>query len=87
MFSKNICGEIQSKMENPTNRFLVMFLGAVPGSLSLFAAGTRDFRVLQPPSLAWSGLALAVFVSLSVASGCWMFWQTARTRSLLPCYR
>ena len=87
MFVKNIREEIQLKMENPSTRFLLMFLGVVSGVPLLFAAGTHDFNVLQQPGLAWSFLAMAVFVSISLVSGCWMFWQTARTRSIVPCYR
>ncbi len=83
MFRKNICGEVQSKVENPSVRFLFMFVGVVPGSLLLFATGIREFGVLQQPNLAWSVLAIALFLSFSLARGGWMFGHKSPTPSIL----
>ena len=82
MFLKNICGEVQSKLENPSVRFLFMFLGVVPGVLLLLATGIREFGVSQQPNLAWSFLAIVLSLSLSIALGGWMFGQK-NTPSLL----
>lgn len=82
MLIKNVCWEIQTKTEDPSIRFLLMFIGVVPGSLILFATGVRDFSVLQQPSLAWAFLAIATLVSVSTALGYWMFGQKTRPLSI-----
>ncbi|MBS1810781.1 MAG: hypothetical protein JST84_21635 [Acidobacteria bacterium] len=75
MSLKTVRWEIQAKNENPSFRFLLMFIGVVPGSLLLFAIGVRDFSVLPQPSLAWSFLIITLFVSLSIIIGGWKFWH------------
>ena len=83
MILKKICGEVQSKIAPPSVRFLFMFIGVVSGTLFLFATGIHEFSLSQQPDMAWSLLALALFLSLSIALGDWMFGQNAKTPSLL----
>lgn len=82
MLFKNGLGEVQSKIENPSIRFLLMFIAVVPGSLLLFATGIREFSVLQQPSLTWSFLAIALLLSVSISLGRWMFGHTVNSLSI-----
>lgn len=87
MFIQDVLGEIQTKTESPSLRFLFMFLGVVPGSLLLFATRGRDFSVLQQSGLAWSFLAMAMLLLNAIAIGCWMFWPTASNLPRLSALR
>ncbi len=81
MFVQTVLEEIKIKAEYPPFRFLFMFIGVVAGAL--IATGVRDFSVLEQPSLTWSFLAIALFVTISLTLGCGMFWQKATKLSLL----
>lgn len=73
MLLKNLWWKITSITENPTLRFLFMFIGVVPGTLFLFAVGVNDFQVLPQPNVAWAILPLAILVCTSIARGYWRF--------------
>ena len=81
MFVQTVLEEIKIKAEYPPFRFLFMFIGVISGAL--LATGIRDFGVLQQPSLTWSFLALALFVTILLTLGCGMFYK-ATNLSILP---
>lgn len=83
MLIHNVWGEINSRTENPSLRFFLMFIGVVPGTLLLLATGVHNFGVLRQPGLAWSFLVLAILVVTSVVLGCWRVGQTPATLSIL----
>ena len=49
-------------------KFLIMFIGAVVGPLVLLVVGGRDSKTLSEPGLAWSFLAIALLLLISLAS-------------------
>lgn len=79
MFVQTVLEEIKIKAEYPSFRFLFMFLGLLSGAV--FATAISDFSVLPQPSLAWSFLAVALFLLSSLVL---MFWNNAANLSLSP---
>ena len=83
MLLKNLWWKITAITENPTFRFLFMFIGVVPGTLCLFAFGVNDFQTLPQPNLAWSLLPIAILVCTSIAMGYWRFGREPAGLSIL----
>ena len=74
----------------PRSASLVMFIGVVVGPLVLFVVGGRNPNTLGQYSLAWSFLASALLLLVSVGGGCWMFRResdTGKALSISPKYR
>ena len=63
-------------------KFLIMFIGAVIGSLVLFVVGGRDSKTLSEPSLAWFFLAIALLLLTGLGAGSSMFMRGARFSSI-----
>ncbi len=78
MFLKNAGGKIQSNIDNQYIRPLSILVWIMPVSTLLLAAGVSEFNLLPQPALV-----TAVLLSLSVASGCRMFWQQAGNAATL----
>jgi hypothetical protein len=68
----------------PSLKFLVMFIGVVVGPLVLLAVGGRDLNTLWETGLAWSFLAIALMLLISLGSGFLMFRRKARVPSISP---
>ena len=66
----------------PCLEFLIMFIGAIVGSLVLFVVGGRDSKTLSEPSLAWSFLAIALLLLTGLGAGSSMFMRGARFSSI-----
>jgi hypothetical protein len=67
-------------------KFLIMFIGAVVGPLVLLVVGGRDSKTLSEPGLAWSFLAIALLLLISLGAGFSMFTREARVPSISPKY-
>jgi hypothetical protein len=63
-------------------KFLIMFIGAVVGPLVLLVVGGRDSKTLSEPGLAWSFLAIALLLLISLGAGFSMFRREARVPSI-----
>ena len=70
----------------PGLKFLIMFIGAVIGSLVLFVVGGRDSKTLPEPSLAWSFLAIVLLLLTGLGAGFSMFRREARVPSISSKY-
>jgi hypothetical protein len=68
----------------PSLNFLVMFIGVVVGPLVLLAVGGRDLNTLWETGLAWSFLAIALLLLISLGAGFLMFSRKARVPSISP---
>jgi hypothetical protein len=66
----------------PSLKFLIMFVGAVVGSLVLLVVGGRDSKILSEPGLAWSFLAIALLLPTGLDAGFSMFMRGARFSSI-----
>ena len=67
-------------------KFLIMFIGAVVGPLVLLVVGGRDSKTLSEPGLAWSFLAIALLLLISLCAGFSMFRREARVPSISSNY-
>jgi hypothetical protein len=65
-------------------KFLIMFIGVVVGPLALLAIGGRDSNALSETGLAWSLLAIALLLLISLGAGFSMFMRGARFPSIGP---
>jgi hypothetical protein len=65
-------------------KFLIMFIGVVVGPLVLLAFGGRDSNALSETGLAWSFLAIALLLLISLGVGFSMFRRGARFTSIGP---
>jgi hypothetical protein len=63
-------------------KFLTMFIGAVVGPLVLLVVGGRDSKTLSESGLAWSFLAIALLLLISLGAGFSMFRREARVPSI-----
>jgi hypothetical protein len=63
-------------------KFLIMFIGAVVGPLVLLVVGVRDLGTLSETGLAWSFLAIALLLLISLGAGFSMFRREARVPSI-----
>ncbi len=70
----------------PILKFLIMFTGVVVGPLVLFAVGGRDSNTLWESGLAWTFLAIALLLLISLGVGLSMFRREARILSISPKY-
>jgi hypothetical protein len=68
----------------PGLKFLIMFIGAVAGPLVLLVVGGRDSKTLSESGLAWSFLAIALLLLVSLGAGFSMFMREARVHSISP---
>jgi hypothetical protein len=68
----------------PSLKFLIMFIGAVIGPLVLLVVGGRDSGTLSVIGLAWSFLAIALLLLVSLGAGFSMFIREARVHSISP---
>ena len=66
----------------PGLKFLIMFIGAVVGSLLLLVVGGRDSKTLSEPGLARSFLAIALLLLTVLGAGFSMFMRGARFSSI-----
>jgi hypothetical protein len=65
-------------------KFLIMFIGTVVGPLVLLALGGRESKALSETGLAWSFLAIALLLLISLGAGFSMFSRVARFPSIGP---
>jgi hypothetical protein len=70
----------------PSFKFLIMFIGSVVGPLVLLIVGGRDSGTLSAIGLAWSFLAIALLLLISLGAGFLMFRREARVPSISPKY-
>jgi hypothetical protein len=70
----------------PSLKFLIMFIGAVVGPLVLLAVGGRDSNILWETGMAWSFLAIALLLLISLGAGFLMFRRETRVPSIGPNY-
>jgi hypothetical protein len=70
----------------PSLKFLIMFIGAVVGPLVLLVVGVRDSGTLSETSLAWSFLAIALLLLISLGVGLSMFRREAGVPSISSKY-
>jgi hypothetical protein len=70
----------------PSLKFLIMFIGAVVGPLLLLVVGGRDTGTLSETGLAWSFLAIALLLLISLGAGFSMFRREAGVPSISPKY-
>ena len=68
----------------PRLKFLIMFIGTVVGPLVLLALGGRESKALSETGLAWSFLAIALLLLISLGAGFSMFRRVARFPSIGP---
>jgi hypothetical protein len=78
---KSVSGDWLSSL-----KFLIMFIGAVVGPLVLLVVGGRDSRTQSEIGLAWSFLAIALLLLISLGAGFSMFRREARVPSISPKY-
>lgn len=83
MLIKHAWWKITSALENPSLRFLFMFIGVVPGTLVFFATGVHDFGRLAPSGFGWSILTIALLAATSIALGFWKFGHSPISPSIL----
>lgn len=83
MFIKNTRWKITSTLENPSFRFLLMFIGVVPGTLFVFAIGVHNFGVLPLSGLGWSIATIAMLAATSITLGFWKFGHSSLSPSIL----
>jgi len=70
----------------PSFKFLIMFIGAVVGPLVLLIVGVRDSGTLSETGLAWSFLAIALLLLISLGVGFSMFRCEAGVPSISSKY-
>ena len=70
----------------PSLKFLIMFIGAVVGPLVLLVVGGRDSGALSETGLAWSFMAIALLLLISLGAGFSMFRRGAGVPSISPKY-
>jgi hypothetical protein len=70
----------------PSFKFLIMFNGVVVGPLVLLAIGGRDSNNPWETVLAWSFLAIALLLLISLGFGLSMFRRETRVPSISPKY-
>jgi hypothetical protein len=68
----------------PNLKFLIMFIGVVVGPLVLLAVGGGNSNSLWQISLAWSFLAIAGLLLISLGVGLLIFRREARVPSISP---
>ena len=68
----------------PGLRFLIMFIGTMVGPLVLLVVGVRDTGTLPETGLAWSFLAIALLLLISLGVGFSMFRREAGVPSISP---
>jgi hypothetical protein len=78
---KSVSGDWRSSL-----KFLIMFIGAVVGPLVLLVVGGRDSGTQSEIGLAWSFLAIALLLLISLGAGFSMFRREARVPSISPKY-
>jgi hypothetical protein len=78
---KSVSGDWLSSL-----KFLIMFIGAVVGPLVLLVVGGRDSGTQSEIGLAWSFLAIALLLLISLGAGFSMFRREARVPSISPKY-
>ena len=78
MFLKNAGGKIPSNIDNQYIRPLSIVVWVMPVSTLLFATGVSEFNLLPQPALA-----TAILLSISIATGCRMFWHQAGNAATL----
>ena len=83
MFIKNAWWRITSVLENPSFRFLLMFVGVVPGTLFLFATGVHKFGILPFSGFGWSITAIVILAVISILLGLWKFGHSPISPSIL----
>jgi len=66
----------------PSLKFLIMFIGAVVGPLVLLVVGGRDSGTLSETDLAWSFMAIALLLLISLGAGFLMFRREASVPSI-----
>ena len=86
MFSQDNLRDLKAASGDwlPSLKFLIMFIGAVVGPLVLLVVGGRDSKTLSEPGLAWSFLAIALLLLISLGAGFSMFRREARFPSIGP---
>lgn len=67
-------------------KFHIMFIGTVIGPLALLIVGGRDSGTLSAIGLAWSFLAIALLLLISLGAGFSMFRREGRVPSISPNY-
>ncbi len=88
MFIQDILQDLKAASGDwfPSLKFLIMFIGAVVGPLVLLVVGGRDSGTLSETGLAWSFLAIALLLLMSLGAGFSMFRREARAPSISPKY-
>ena len=88
MFVQDYLRDIKAVSDDrfPSFKFLIMFIGAVVGPLVLLVVGVRDSGTLSETGLAWSFLAIALLLLISLGVGFSMFRREAGVPSISSKY-